>query len=77
MPAHAGLTIPVNCALEGEDGIELAYDDTTYVLEGVCGTVRVTADDAVVTMPTATHLLVTGERNQVTAKFGRGPRRGR
>lgn len=67
-PAEAGLTIPVNCAWSGPDGLELGMDGATYQVEGVCGTVRVTADDAVVTMPTATHLYVSGARNHVTSK---------
>ena len=67
-PAQAGLTIPVNCAWGGPDGLELGVDGATYQVEGVCGTVRVTADDAVVTMPTATHLYVIGSRNRVTSK---------
>jgi hypothetical protein len=67
-PAEAGLTIPVNCAWAGPDGLELGMDGATYQVEGVCGTVRVTADNAIVTMPTATHLYVTGTGNRVTSK---------
>jgi hypothetical protein len=67
-PAQAGLTIPVNCAWAGPDGLELGMDGATYQVEGVCGTVRVTADNAVVTMPTATHLYLTGAGNRVTSK---------
>lgn len=67
-PAEAGLTIPVNCAWGGPDGLVLDLDGATYQVEGVCGTVRVTADDAVVTMPTATHLYVDGSGNRVTSK---------
>ena len=66
-PAHAaGLVLPVQC----ETGSEtvLAWDDIAYDLSGTCGVVRVTADDATVTMPTATHLILDGTGNAVTAK---------
>lgn len=66
--AGAPLVIPVNCAWGDEDGLELSLDGATYQVEGVCGTVRITADDAVVSMPTAAHLYVVGARNQVVSK---------
>jgi hypothetical protein len=46
----------------------LAWDDVAYDLRGTCGVVRVTADDAVVTMPTATRLVLDGDRASVSAK---------
>jgi hypothetical protein len=62
----AGVALPVQC----ETGAEtvLAWDDVTYDLRGTCGVVRVTADHATVTMPTATRLVVEGTGNAVTAK---------
>lgn len=66
-PATAtGLTVPVQCELGAET--VLAWDDVTYDLSGTCGVVRVTADDASVTMPAATRLVVEGSSNTVTAK---------
>lgn len=66
-PAHAtGLTIPVQCALGAET--VLPWDGATYDLSGACGVVRVSADDATITMPTATRLVVEGSGNTVTAK---------
>lgn len=62
----AGLTVPVQCEL-GEETV-LAWDDVTYDLSGTCGVVRVTADDATVTMPAATELILDGAGNAVTAK---------
>lgn len=66
-PAQAvGLALPVQC----ETGAEtvLAWDDVAYDLRGTCGVVRVTADDATVTMPAATRLVLEGTGNTVTAK---------
>jgi hypothetical protein len=66
-PARAaGLTVPVQCEIGAET--VLAWDDVTYELRGTCGVVRVTADDAIVTMPAATQLVVEGSTNTVTAK---------
>lgn len=66
-PAQAdGLALPVQCEL-GEETV-LAWDDVTYDLRGTCGVVRVTADDATVTMPSATRLVVEGAGNTVAAK---------
>ena len=62
----AVLTVPVQCELGAET--VLAWDDVTYELRGTCGVVRVTADDATVTMPAATQLVVEGSANAVTAK---------
>ncbi|MBD3946301.1 DUF3060 domain-containing protein [Nocardioides ganghwensis] len=65
--AHAaGLTVPVQCEIGAET--VLAWDDVAYELRGTCGVVRVTADDATVTMPAATKLVVEGSANAVTAK---------
>jgi hypothetical protein len=66
-PAQAGgIAVPVQC----ETGAEtvLAWDDVTYDLRGTCGVVRVGADHATVTMPTATRLVLEGAGNAVTAK---------
>ena len=66
-PAQAGgLALPVQCEL-GEETV-LAWDDLAYDLRGTCGVVRVTADGATVTMPSATRLVVEGAGNAVTAK---------
>ncbi|MCF6377653.1 DUF3060 domain-containing protein [Nocardioides KLBMP 9356] len=67
-PAHAAglLTIPVQCEVGSET--VLTWDDATYDLRGTCGVVRVAADDATVTMPAATKLVVEGAGNTVTAK---------
>lgn len=66
-PAQAvGLVLPVQCEA-GEETV-LAWDDIAYDLRGTCGVVRVTADDATVTMPTATRLILDGTGNAVTAK---------
>ncbi len=66
-PAQAdGLALPVQCEL-GEETV-LAWDDVAYDLRGTCGVVRVTADDATVTMPSATRLVVEGAGNAVIAK---------
>ncbi|GAA1450850.1 hypothetical protein GCM10009641_84150 [Mycobacterium cookii] len=66
-PAQAdGLALPVQCEL-GEETV-LAWDDIAYDLRGTCGVVRVTADGATVTMPSATRLVVEGAANTVTAK---------
>ncbi|WP_299928737.1 DUF3060 domain-containing protein [uncultured Nocardioides sp.] len=67
LPAQAaGIAVPVQC----ETGAEtvLAWDDVTYDLRGTCGVVRVSADHATVTMPTATRLVLEGTGNAVTAK---------
>ena len=67
VPAHAArLTIPVQCEVGTET--VLPWDDVSYDLRGTCGVVRVPADDATVTMPAATRLVVEGSRNTVTAK---------
>ncbi|WP_374455102.1 DUF3060 domain-containing protein [Nocardioides sp.] len=66
-PAHAaGITVPVQCELGSET--LLPWDGVTYDLQGTCGAVRVTADDATVTMPAATQLTIEGVGNTVTAK---------
>lgn len=66
-PAQAdGLALPVPCET-GEETV-LAWDDLAYDLRGTCGVVRVTADGATVTMPSATRLVVEGAGNAVTAK---------
>lgn len=66
-PAQAtGLAFPVQCELGAET--VLSWDDVTYDLSGTCGVVRVTADDATVTMPAATQLILDGTGNVVTAK---------
>jgi hypothetical protein len=65
--AHAaGPTLPVQCELGAET--VLAWDDVAYDLRGTCGGVRVTADDATVTMPSATQLVLDGTGNTGTAK---------
>ena len=65
-PAHAaGITVPVQCELGSET--LLPWDGVTYDLQGTCGAVRVTADDATVTMPAATQLTIEGVGNTVTA----------
>lgn len=67
VPAQAaGITVPVQCELSSET--LLPWDGVSYDLQGTCGTVRVTADDATVTMPAATQLVVEGTGNTVTAK---------
>ena len=63
--ADAAVTIPVSCV---SDEVVLDWDGATYELYGACGIVVVEADDATVTMPTATHLYVTGDDSEVTAK---------
>lgn len=66
-PAQAdGLALPVQCEI-GKETV-LAWDDVAYDLRGTCGVVRVTADDATVTMPSATRLVVDGTGNAITAK---------
>ncbi|MBL0748052.1 DUF3060 domain-containing protein [Nocardioides baculatus] len=66
-PAQAiGLTIPVQCELGAET--VLSWDGATYDLRGTCGVVRVVADDATVTMPSATRLVLDGSGSTVTAK---------
>ena len=64
-PAGAGLPVPVSCA---QSPVELRWDDVTYDLNGTCGVVKVLADDVTVQMPTATRLVVRGQRNTVVAK---------
>jgi hypothetical protein len=67
VPAQAaGITIPVQCELGSET--VLAWDGVSYDVRGTCGVVRITADDATVTMPAATQLVVEGAGNTVTAK---------
>ncbi len=63
--AAAAVTVPVNC---DRNPVELRWDDTTYDLDGTCGTVRVLADDVVVRMPTAVRLVVRGEGNAIVSK---------
>lgn len=66
-PAQAGgFTLPVQCEIGSET--LLPWDDVSYDLQGTCGAVRVTADDATVTMPAATQLTVEGVGSTVTAK---------
>ena len=66
-PAQAsGVALPVQCETSAET--VLAWDDVAYDLRGTCGVVRVTADHATVTMPTATRLVVEGAGNAVTSK---------
>ena len=66
-PAQAiDLTIPVQCEIGAET--VLSWDGATYDLRGTCGVVRVSADDATVTMPAATRLVLEGAGNTVTAK---------
>ena len=64
--ATAGFAVPVQCELGAET--VLPWDGVTYELNGTCGVVRVTADDATVTMPAATRLVLDGDRASVTAK---------
>jgi hypothetical protein len=67
VPAHAaGITVPVQCELGSET--LLPWDGVTYDLQGTCGAVRVTADDATVTMPAATQLTIEGVGTTITAK---------
>ncbi|GAB3039444.1 hypothetical protein GCM10011376_33110 [Nocardioides flavus (ex Wang et al. 2016)] len=66
-PAGAvGLTVPVQCEVGSET--VLAWDGVAYDLRGTCGVVRVTADDATVTMPSATRLVIEGTGNAVDAR---------
>ena len=65
-PADAAFAVPVQCEIGAET--VLPWDDVTYDLSGTCGVVRVTADRATVTMPTATQLVLDGSANTVTAK---------
>lgn len=66
-PAHA-LAIPVRCDGATADEVTIAWDNLTYELSGVCGTVRITADNADVTIPTATRVIVEGSGNVVRTK---------
>lgn len=67
VPAQAvPITVPVQCEVGSET--LLAWDGLSYDLQGTCGAVRVTADDAKVSMPAATRLAVEGTGNSVTAK---------
>lgn len=63
--AEATVAVPVNCS---SGPVEITTDDLTYDLDGNCGLVRVLADDVTVRMPTATRLVVRGQRNTVVAK---------
>lgn len=66
-PSHAqDPALPVQCEVGAET--VLAWDDVAYDLSGTCGVVRVTADHATVTMPTATQLILDGAGNTVSAK---------
>ena len=65
VPADAGLVIPVNCST---DKVVLDMDGASYDLDGTCGVVVVTADDAKVSMPAAQKLVVRGHGNTVHAK---------
>ena len=66
-PAQAiDLTIPVQCEIGTET--VLSWDGASDDLRGTCGVVRVAADDATVTMPAATRLVVEGAGTSVTAK---------
>lgn len=65
-PVEAGITFPVQCEIGAET--LLAWDDVAYDLQGTCGVVRVTADDATITMPAATRLVIEGTGNSVSAK---------
>jgi hypothetical protein len=62
----AEIAVPVQCETDAET--VLAWDDVSYDLRGTCGVVRVSADHATVTMPTATRLVLEGTGNAVTAK---------
>ena len=66
-PAHA-IAIPVRCDGATADEVTIAWDDLSYELSGVCGTVRITADHAEVTIPTATRVIVEGSGNVVRTK---------
>ena len=67
LPAQAaGMTVPVQCEVGSET--LLPWDGVSYDLRGTCGVVRVTADGATVTMPSATRLVVEGTDNTVVAK---------
>lgn len=59
------LAIPVDCSV---DKTVLELDDVAYDLHGTCGVVVVAASNTVVTMPTATRLVVRGAGNDVVAK---------
>lgn len=63
--SDAAVTIAVSCV---SDEVVLDWDGATYELYGACGIVVVEADNATVTMPTATHLYVTGNDTEVAAK---------
>jgi len=62
------LAIPVRCDGATADEVTIAWDDLSYELSGVCGTVRITADNAEVTIPTATRVIVEGSGNVVRTK---------
>lgn len=61
-------TIRVQCDIDDRPEVVLGREGATYELRGTCGRVRVTADEADVTMPTATHLIVEGTGNVVRTK---------
>lgn len=63
--ADAALPTRVSCI---SDEVVLTADNTHYELIGACGIVFVEADNATVTMSTATRLVVSGENTTVTAK---------
>ena len=71
-PAHAAdaplLSIPVTCDGASAPEVVLSYDDVSYDVRGVCGTVRITGDRIHVTMGTATRLIVEGSGNVVRSK---------
>lgn len=65
LPARGGVAIPVDCST---DTTVLRMDGVAYDLEGPCGVVKILADDAEVSMPTATDLVIRGHGNVVVAK---------
>jgi len=62
------VAVPVRCDGATSDTVTIEWDDLTYELSGVCGTVLITADDADVTIPNATRVIVEGSGNVVRTK---------
>lgn len=68
-PAHSLVpAIPLNCSADPDGELVIEHDNQRYDVSGTCGTVRITADGAQVSMPTAQRLVVQGTGNAVTSK---------
>jgi len=62
------VAIPVRCDGATTDTVMIEWDGLAYELSGVCGTVRITADNADVAIPNATRVIVEGSGNVVRIK---------